>query len=113
MPRGADYDDGVSRSDNAIDPNHNVMHGVGPNVSQDYLTCTSFLHAQLAKMINKAAPLPEGMSEMDEHHRHSGMGTRGHPESSSGKGGHEPKTLGEREGLGGPKSSKKADVVAP
>lgn len=60
--------------------------------------------------------MPEGTEEMEDHHYHSGGGSRGqpdwgHPPSGSGKGGHEPKTLGERKGLGAGKTSAKADVA--
>ena len=53
---------------------------------------------------NKAAALPEGTSEKETHQSYSGQGSRGHPESGSGKGGHEPKTVGEQKGVGGAKS---------
>ncbi|ERF71217.1 hypothetical protein EPUS_07900 [Endocarpon pusillum Z07020] len=100
MPRGADFDDGVPRSDNAIEPGHNVTHGAGSESTSEGVDRS-----------NKAAPLPEGTSEMKDHHWYSGMGSRGHPESGSGKGGHEPKTLGEQKGLGAKKTSEKADVA--
>ena len=46
----------------------------------------------------KTAPLPEGLNEVHDG-VHSGGGSRGIPASGSGKGGHEPKTLGEEKGL--------------
>jgi hypothetical protein len=48
---------------------------------------------------------------MENHECYCGMGSRGQPESGSGKGRHEPKTLGENKGIGGLKSSTKADVA--
>jgi hypothetical protein len=45
----------------------------------------------------KAAATPEvtGANNLE-----SGGGSRGQPSSGSGKGGHDPKTLGEKKGLG-------------
>jgi hypothetical protein len=48
---------------------------------------------------------------MEDHHYYGGMGSRSHPESGSGKGAHEPKTLGEKKRFGGGKTSEKADVA--
>ena len=52
---------------------------------------------------HKAAKLPEGLSETHDE-IHSGGGSRGWPASGSGKGGHDPNTLGENKGLGAHKA---------
>lgn len=46
---------------------------------------------------SKTAPMPEGLNEVNDG-VHSGGGSRGAPASGSGKGGHEPRTLGEAKG---------------
>lgn len=98
MPRGAEYDNGIPQSDNAIENGPNKAHGVGadvrptlPNSSRNpYLT-----PQQNGPLDRKVAPMPEETgSDRDVY---SGTGAPGH---SSGKGGHEPKTLGEKKGLG-------------
>jgi len=83
MPRGAEYDDGVPQSDNAIEAGETLAHGTGPEDSQG------------VDRSNKAAPLPEGISEMTD--ATTSAGSAGH---SSGKGGHEPHSLGEGKGMG-------------
>ncbi|RAO68630.1 uncharacterized protein BHQ10_004642 [Talaromyces amestolkiae] len=79
MPRGADYDNGIPQSDNAIEAGPDKVHGTNPGSDVD--------------RSDKAAALPETMGENKVA---SGGGSAGH---SSGKGGHEPKTLGEKKGL--------------
>ncbi|KIW54194.1 hypothetical protein PV05_06571 [Exophiala xenobiotica] len=86
MPRGADYDNGVPQSDNAIGGEKEIIHGGDGKP-------TSESDVAGAK---KTAPLPEGLSEVNDE-VHSGGGSRGNQEGS-GKGGHEPKTLGELKG---------------
>ncbi|KAH1434289.1 hypothetical protein LV164_003800 [Aspergillus fumigatus] len=84
MPRGAEYDNGIPQSDNAIEAGETKVHGT--NSANDHLD-----------RVNRTADLPDvpagGM--------HSGGGAPGH---SSGKGGHEPRTLGENKGLGAHKA---------
>lgn len=46
----------------------------------------------------------------NEHYYHS-MGSRGHPETGSGKGGHERKSLSEQKKLGEGKTLENADVA--
>lgn len=134
MPRSADYDNGVQRSDNAIEPGHNLTHGAGSEVYSAVFASDSFCAlccknrpfsftllttltdykqptSEAVDHSGKAAPLPEGTSEMEIHHWYSGQGSRVRPESGSGKGGHEPKTLGEQKGLGGEESSKKGEEL--
>jgi hypothetical protein len=41
MPRGADYDDGIPRSDNAIEPGRNITNGAGEQARQSLLITTS------------------------------------------------------------------------
>ncbi|KAJ5089031.1 hypothetical protein N7532_007715 [Penicillium argentinense] len=77
MVRGAEYDNGVPQSDNAIENGPNKAHGVGAT---------------------KVAPMPaETGSQRDVF---SGLGSAGPTHSGSGKGGHEPKSMGEQKGLG-------------
>ncbi|GAD92033.1 hypothetical protein NFIA_039580 [Paecilomyces variotii No. 5] len=89
MPRGADYDNGIPQSDNAIEQKPDAAHGTGSG--NDYIS-----------RANKPAAFPDGDFEDGVH---SGGGSRGVPPSGSGKGGHEPKTLGERKGLGAHKAN--------
>ncbi|KIW21133.1 hypothetical protein PV08_01713 [Exophiala spinifera] len=91
MPRGADYDNGIPQSDNAISLDHDIIHGGDGKPTSE---------ADVAGA-HKTAPLPEGLSEEVHDEVHSGGGSRGwkgHQEGS-GKGGHEPKSLGQKKGL--------------
>ncbi|KAJ5919615.1 hypothetical protein N7454_009450 [Penicillium verhagenii] len=84
MVRGADYDNGVPQSDNAIEAGQTKAHGVGNDNAP-------LNHTQ------KVAPMPEETgSQRDVFPGTSGIGHN----SGSGKGGHDPKTLGEKKGLG-------------
>ncbi|RMJ27241.1 hypothetical protein PHISP_01893 [Aspergillus sp. HF37] len=89
MPRGADYDNKAPQSDNAIEQGENKAHGVG-DPSNATLNRT-----------NKTAELPE---EALKGGLHSGQGSSGPTQGGSGKGGHEPKTMGENKGLGAHKA---------
>ncbi|KAJ5664922.1 uncharacterized protein N7477_007370 [Penicillium maclennaniae] len=80
MVRGAEYDNGVPQSDNAIENGPTKAHGVG---KED------------GPLDRKVAPMPAETGSDRE--VFSGTGAPGH---SSGKGGHEPKTLGDKKGLG-------------
>ncbi|QKX63658.1 uncharacterized protein TRUGW13939_10829 [Talaromyces rugulosus] len=82
MPRGAEYDNGVPQSDNAIENGPNKAHGTNPgsDIDRSY----------------KAANLPETTGG---NNLASGGGSSGPRVSGSGKGGHDPKTLGEKKGL--------------
>ncbi|KAF3395794.1 hypothetical protein F1880_006605 [Penicillium rolfsii] len=82
MVRGADYDNGIPQSDNPIEAGTTKAHGTGAT------------DAPLDR-VNKVAPMPEETGSQRD--VYSGAGA---PGSSSGKGGHEPKTLGEKKGLG-------------
>ncbi|KAJ5649284.1 uncharacterized protein N7484_003007 [Penicillium longicatenatum] len=85
MPRGAEYDNGIPQSDNAIEAGETKAHGVGNDNAP-------LNHTQ------KVAPMPEETgSHRDVHPGYTGIPQN--PEGS-GKGGHEPKTLGENKGLG-------------
>ncbi|KAJ5524129.1 hypothetical protein N7504_001591 [Penicillium tannophilum] len=86
MVRGAEYDNGVPQSDNAIEAGETKAHGVGNNDAP-------LNHTQ------KVAPMPEetGSQRNDVFPGFSGARPN---HSGSGKGGHEPKTLGENKGLG-------------
>ncbi|KAJ5831809.1 hypothetical protein N7474_000120 [Penicillium riverlandense] len=85
MPRGAEYDNGIPQSDNAIEAGETKAHGTG---NKD---------AELNRT-QKVAPMPE---ETGSHREvFPGQGSAGPNQSGSGKGGHEPKTLGENKGLG-------------
>jgi len=85
MPRGAEYDDGKPQSDNAIDAGEDKVHGGSKPTTE-----VEPSHTQ------KTAPLPEGMDEMNDRVL-SGGAAPGH---ESGKGGHDPKTMGENIGRG-------------
>ncbi|PYI35914.1 hypothetical protein BP00DRAFT_333350 [Aspergillus indologenus CBS 114.80] len=85
MPRGAEYDDGVPHSDNAIEAGQTKVHGTNPD--NDTLN-----RAQ------RTAPLPKESGQASGFL--SAQGSSGPRKFGSGKGGHEPKTLGEKKGLG-------------
>ncbi|KAE8354205.1 hypothetical protein BDV28DRAFT_131423 [Aspergillus coremiiformis] len=81
MVRGAEYDDGVPHSDNAIEAGRTKAHGSSnPEMGR----------------VSRTAELPEAAKRTGGHAMSFG-GSAGH---SSGKGGHEPKFLGENKGLG-------------
>ncbi|KAE8379754.1 hypothetical protein BDV26DRAFT_291067 [Aspergillus bertholletiae] len=83
MPRGAEYDDGVPHSDNAVDAGQTKVHGAGN------------ANAQMGR-VYRTAELPEAIKDLHGNATSFG-GSAGH---SSGKGGHEPKSLGEHKGMG-------------
>lgn len=103
MVRGAEYDNGVPQSDNAIEAGATKAHGTGATVRynkpnrQHNFKCINPIIVQDAPIerVNKVAPMPEETGSSRE--VYSGMGGAG---SNSGKGGHEPKTLGENKGRG-------------
>ncbi|KAJ5669874.1 hypothetical protein N7462_010944 [Penicillium macrosclerotiorum] len=82
MVRGADYDNGIPQSDNPIEAGTTKAHGTGPTDAP-------------VNRANKVAPMPQETGSQRE--VFSGMGSAG---SNSGKGGHEPKSLGENKGRG-------------
>ncbi|KAF7136818.1 hypothetical protein CNMCM5793_006336 [Aspergillus hiratsukae] len=84
MPRGAQYDNGIPQSDNAIEAGETKVHGTGSG--NDHLA-----------RADRTAPFPD----IPEGGMHSGGGAPGH---SSGKGGHDPRSLGEHKGLGAHKA---------
>ncbi|EAL86054.1 conserved hypothetical protein [Aspergillus fumigatus A1163] len=97
MPRGAEYDNGIPQSDNAIEAGETKVHGTNSAVCPaNHLQHPKHDNDHLDR-VNRTADLPDvpagGM--------HSGGGAPGH---SSGKGGHEPRTLGENKGLGAHKA---------
>lgn len=85
MPRGAEYDDGIPHSDNAIEPGHDIIHGGdGKSTSESGVP-----------RANKTADMPEGLQESHDG-VHSGGGSVGiGSHTGSGKGGHEPKSIGQ------------------
>ncbi|KAJ6007447.1 hypothetical protein N7540_011423 [Penicillium herquei] len=85
MVRGADYDNGVPQSDNPIEPGVTKIHGVGNDNAP-------LSHTQ------KVAPMPEVTGSQRD--VFGGLAHAGPNHSGSGKGGHEPKSLGEKKGLG-------------
>lgn len=104
MVRGAEYDNGVPQSDNAIEAGATKAHGTGatvrcndPNFTTLNAQNTNIITIQDAPIerVNKVAPMPEETGSQRE--VYSGAGSAG---SNSGKGGHEPKTLGENKGRG-------------
>jgi len=84
MPRGADYDDGVPHSDNAIEAGEDKVHGAGKTTDEAEIG-----HAK------KTAPLPD-LSEVNDG-THSGAGA---PGQQDGHGHDAPRTQGERKGMG-------------
>ena len=101
------YDNGIPQSDNPIEAGETKAHGVGSTVRwtpiPDHLTFSINRALILILLLqdapldraSKVAPMPEETGSQRE--VYSGAGSAGH---SSGKGGHEPKTLGEKKGLG-------------
>ncbi|PLB52055.1 hypothetical protein P170DRAFT_506946 [Aspergillus steynii IBT 23096] len=84
MPRGAEYDNGVPQSDNAIEAGQTKVHGVGND------------NADLSRT-HKVADLP--VEGINANGLASGGGSSG-LSGGSGKGGHNPNTLGENKGVG-------------
>ncbi|KAL3450500.1 hypothetical protein BJX65DRAFT_305337 [Aspergillus insuetus] len=85
MPRGAEYAEDNQISDNPIEAGETKVHGTNPE--HDHMN-----------RVDRTAPLPEDMGNREPY---SGQGSLSH---GSGKGGHEPKTLGENKGLGAHKA---------
>ncbi|KAJ5177226.1 uncharacterized protein N7482_003103 [Penicillium canariense] len=81
MVRGAEYDNGIPQSDNAIEAGETKAHGTGNTDAP-------------INRVNKVAPMPEETGSQRE--VHSGAGSAG---SNSGKGGHEPKSMGQKKGV--------------
>lgn len=107
MPRGAEYDNGVPQSDNAVEAGHNIVHGDGKVTQANMRNSTTVLpNIELTRRLqptsesdvsrsHKTAPLPEGLKESHDE-THSGGGSRGlQGHTGSGKGGHEPKSVGQ------------------
>ncbi|PKY03787.1 hypothetical protein P168DRAFT_319248 [Aspergillus campestris IBT 28561] len=89
MVRGAEYDNNVPSSDNPIENGPNKVHGAGSTDAD-------------INRVHRTAELPEAAKSSGG--LHSGGGSSGPTQSGSGKGGHEPKTLGENKGLGAHKA---------
>ncbi|KAL4955412.1 hypothetical protein BDW69DRAFT_120353 [Aspergillus filifer] len=83
MPRGVEYASDNQVSDNPIENGPNKMHGTNPD--HDHLSRT-----------DRVAPMPEVTGNSEPY---VGQGQYKNP-SGSGKGGHEPNTLGENKGVG-------------
>jgi len=77
MPRGAEFDDGKPRSDNAIDAGETKVHGAGKTTDEVELD-----------RVKKTAPLPD-LSEVNDRVA-SGGAAPGHQDGH----GHAPKTQG-------------------
>ncbi|KAL9638230.1 MAG: hypothetical protein Q9164_001681 [Protoblastenia rupestris] len=82
MPRGADYADAPVQSDNAIEAGENKIAGA-PKGDSDEPVSTGVDRS------HKAAPLPEGISEM-QNSPASGGGSKGLTGEGSGHGAKEP-----------------------
>ncbi|EYE92839.1 uncharacterized protein EURHEDRAFT_388269 [Aspergillus ruber CBS 135680] len=88
MPRGSEYANAPAQSDNAIEAGENKAHGTSGDTGLN--------------RVNKVADFPEGAKGTGTASNPlSGQGSAGHDD---GKGGHEPKTLGENKGLGAHKA---------
>ncbi|KAL4999419.1 hypothetical protein BDV10DRAFT_164831 [Aspergillus recurvatus] len=83
MPRGVEYARDDQVSDNTFEAGNTKVHGTNPD--HDHIN-----------RVDRTAPMPEvtGSSEP-----YSGQGQYKNPHGS-GKGGHEPNTLGENKGVG-------------
>ncbi|KAL5340574.1 hypothetical protein BJX70DRAFT_360593 [Aspergillus crustosus] len=88
MPRGVEYAKNNQVSDNAVDAVKTQAIGTDPNQGE-------------LNRASRTAPLPEVTGHSEPY---SGQGQYKNPEGS-GKGGHEPNTLGERKGLGAHKDT--------
>ncbi|EHA23302.1 hypothetical protein ASPNIDRAFT_173308 [Aspergillus niger ATCC 1015] len=104
MPRGAEYDDGVPHSDNAIEAGETKVHGTNPAVCPSFnlQSCIKRRNNDHLNRVQRTAPLPEAAQSSGG--EYSIGGSSGPNKSGSGKGGHEPKTLGEKKGLGAHKA---------
>lgn len=107
MPRGAEFDNGIPQSDNAIETGPNKAHGTNPvrlasafftpiTPQSSYSNNEFMMQGSDIDRSNKAASLPETMGG---NNLASGGGSAGSRATGSGKGGHEPKTLGEKDRL--------------
>ncbi|KAL4915647.1 hypothetical protein BDW62DRAFT_188031 [Aspergillus aurantiobrunneus] len=87
MPRGVEYSNSNQLSDNAIETGETKVHGTNPDY--DHMN-----------RVDRTAPLPEATGSSGPY-----VGQPGYknPEGS-GKGGHDPNTLGENKGLGAHKA---------
>ncbi|BCR89804.1 uncharacterized protein ACHE_51002S [Aspergillus chevalieri] len=84
MPRGSEYANAPAQSDNPIEAGETKAHGTSGNTDLN--------------RVNKVAEFPEGAKGTGTAANPlSGQGSAGHQD---GKGGHDPKTLGENKGLG-------------
>ncbi|KAL4805100.1 hypothetical protein BDV18DRAFT_141943 [Aspergillus unguis] len=83
MPRGSEFANSSQLSDNPIEQGKTQVHGTNPDY--DHMN-----------RVDRTAPLPETMGSSEPY---SGQGQYKNP-SGSGKGGHEPNTLGENKGTG-------------
>lgn len=108
MPRGAEYANAPAQSDNAIEAGENKAHGTSgvrpPLLSPSPNKEPQLINAQNTGLnrVNKVADFPEGAKGTGTASNPlSGQGSAGHDD---GKGGHEPKTLGENKGLGAHKA---------
>ncbi|BDD58832.1 hypothetical protein MPDQ_007478 [Monascus purpureus] len=84
MPRGIEYDEDISQSENPVLQENSKVHGVNSanlEMSRVYRTAE----------LPEAALQPPGF--------HSGMGSRGFKNTGSGKGGRNPRTMGEKKGM--------------
>lgn len=83
MPRGVEYAQDNQVSDNAFEAGNTKVHGTNPD--NDHMN-----------RVDRTAPMPEVTGSSEPY--------IGQPHYSnlhgSGKGGHEPKTLGENKGVG-------------
>ncbi|KAL2001345.1 hypothetical protein VTN02DRAFT_1862 [Thermoascus thermophilus] len=93
MVRGAQYDNGIPQSDNAIEAGETKAHGVNEGVGSEPVDRSY-----------KAAEPPEDIADPNRKYWFSGQGSRGFPVSGSGKGHEGPRGLGEHKGLGAHKA---------
>ncbi|KAK5939508.1 hypothetical protein PMZ80_007886 [Knufia obscura] len=87
MPRGAEYANEPPQSDNAIEQGQDAAHGVGKTTDEAPISGAK-----------KTAPMPEGLSEVND--RNLSAGSSGPTQSGSGHGGNGPNEMGENKGLG-------------
>lgn len=101
MPRGSEYANAPAQSDNPIEAGETKAHGTsGVSPSSAILHEPQLTNIQNTDLnrVNKVAEFPEGAKGTGTAANPlSGQGSAGHQD---GKGGHDPKTLGENKGLG-------------
>lgn len=115
MVRGAQYDNGIPQSDNAIEVGETKAHGVNEGVHKSTISISPRIWFFLTRSniqvgsepidrSYKAAEPPEDIADPNKKYWFSAQGSKGFPNSGSGKGHEGPRGLGEHKGLGAHKA---------